>query len=147
VYIFSHAQPRDHILLALQDQRSCTDMAQIRAIVRQERDPRKMVGKERVHPAETRLQFSGKLRALRISHDQRRHRCRPRNVIAFKCFEQSFDIASFKTADVFPVVDVAWRRPHHRQGFEPSGFLDRGESANHRTHGMSDEVDRPELEF
>lgn len=105
------------------------------------------MGENRVHAAETVLQFCAKLRSFGISHDQRRHRRRPRNVIAFKGFEKPFDIGAFETADVITIIDIAGRWPQHCQGLESFRFLDRRQNANHRTYGMPYEINRPGIEF
>jgi hypothetical protein len=104
----------------------------------------------RVHwtrAAEAGFQFLGQFWLGRISHDDGSHHRRPARMTVIKHFDQIVDVGLLEASDIVFLIDVAGGGPNHHQVFEQFRSLNCGKYADHRTHGMANEVDVLETQF
>src|SRR5829696_2284056 len=129
---------RDRVARALHDECLRRKLRQIRAVVRQERYPSKVLRHLRVGAAKAVGELVGELRPLRVPHDHRSHGARPAEMVRVQEVEQPLNILALEATDIVAFVDVAGRRPDQDEPVEQLRPADRREDADHRAYRMAD---------
>jgi hypothetical protein len=114
-------------------------LAQVVAVVGQERDPREMLGDLGVGATETVGELLAQFRAPGVAHDHGCHGARPSQEVRVEHVEQTVDVRPLEATDVVAFVHVTRRRAHHHETAEAARILAPRDCADHRADGMTDE--------